>query len=738
MARVAIVSYDVQTIRGKAGGVGAFVTRLARLLRQAGDDVTIVMTRTDWEPMAVDSQWKARYQAEGIGLIELQSPPALPTRWPEVAPMRISEIAAPVLRGFDTVYLQDWGNAGFHLLRDRRYSIDQGPVCVTVLHGPSEWELSSNHEYPQLPSDLHLAYLERYAAKHSDFVISPSRYMADHLSSIGWEFPGNVDVLGLPMPVPGTGSTLPSPQIKTIVYFGRIEERKGIRLFVKALQHLATKSTARPNVVLLGSTRTPELLESSLRSLKSAGFSVTHLASLDAEQAAKYLRTHATETLCVVPSPSDNFPYTVVEASLIPGLNLIACRGGGIGEILQDASAQLCEPFPAELAAKIEERLRAPLAALQITQYDCAAANERWLSFHRKALASASARAARNLHAAKLTVDVVTTYYNKAPYLGQFVDALEHQTTSDFNVIAVNDGSPDDESNRVFEEQAKRAASHGWDFFRQDNTFVDAARNNGVARGKGDLILFIDSDDIPARNAVERMRDAITLSGDDALICGSYLFASDKLPFDITTGKVTAPAYATCVPLGINLVGGLLDPSSFGGSMFIIRRSVFNAIGGFTEMRGAGHEDWELYVRLTLAGYKVDVLPDLLQFYRQVEGSLARTLPSEASKRRLLNAYEEKMAEAGLAGGALALAGLYQTYKDQAGRIKALEAKMNAPQAGYSFFTASSKQFEPEGRGISVSRLQQWYRNTLSMETRLKIHRVFLARFVGPYEPPSA
>jgi hypothetical protein len=80
MARVAIVSYDVQTIRGKAGGVAAFTTRWARLLRDAGEDVTIVMVRTDWEPTSVDAVWRARYQAEGIGLIEPQSPPPPPIK----------------------------------------------------------------------------------------------------------------------------------------------------------------------------------------------------------------------------------------------------------------------------------------------------------------------------------------------------------------------------------------------------------------------------------------------------------------------------------------------------------------------------------------------------------------------------------------------------------------------------------------------------------------------------------
>ena len=218
MARVAIVSYDVQTIFGKAGGVGAFTTRWANLLRQAGESVTIVMARIDWEPMRVDPNWRARYKGNEISLIELQAPPALPTRWPEVPTMRLAEIAAPVLQSFDIAYFQDWGNPAFHLLRERRYSSNRGPVCVTVLHGPSEWELSSNGKYPELPRDLHLSYQERYSARHSDFVVSPSRYMVNQLKSLDWEFPGEVEVLGLPMPEPADATQI----ISRLPRFGKL------------------------------------------------------------------------------------------------------------------------------------------------------------------------------------------------------------------------------------------------------------------------------------------------------------------------------------------------------------------------------------------------------------------------------------------------------------------------------------------------------------------------------------
>ena len=286
MARVAIVSYNVQTIHGKAGGVGAFTTRWAELLRSNGDEVTIIVTRVDWEPVRVDAHWRARYQSLGIGLIELQAPPPSPTRWPEVPTMRIAELAAPVLKGFDVAYFQDWGNAAFHLVRERRYATAPGPVCVTVLHGPSEWELSSNQRFPELPKDLHLAYQERYAAQHSDAVVSPSRYMAQHLQGLGWSFPDEVEVLGLPMPEPeSTAATLPAPHIRRIVYFGRIEERKGLRNFVLALQQIAAQLPPKIEIILLGGTDDHALLDFATRTLKDAGLAVSQQGSFDSAAA---------------------------------------------------------------------------------------------------------------------------------------------------------------------------------------------------------------------------------------------------------------------------------------------------------------------------------------------------------------------------------------------------------------------------------------------------------------------
>lgn len=177
MARVVLVSHDVQTVKGgQAGGVGAFVTHFARLLRQAGEDVTILLTRQETFPVSVDEGWRERYIELGIRLIEVHNSEADATRWCEPWIVRLSEKVTPLLAEFDIAYFQDWANTAFHAARLKRYGMARLPLLVTVLHGPSEWIRVGEQRYADVPQGLHLDYVERYAAQHSDFVIAPSQY----------------------------------------------------------------------------------------------------------------------------------------------------------------------------------------------------------------------------------------------------------------------------------------------------------------------------------------------------------------------------------------------------------------------------------------------------------------------------------------------------------------------------------------------------------------------------------
>ena len=76
----------------------------------------------------------------------------------------------------------------------------------------------------------------------------------------------------------------------------------------------------------------------------------------------------------------------------------------------------------------------------------------------------------------------------------------------------------------------------------------------------------------------------------------------------------------------------------FGDAASLVRRSAFEALGGFTEDSGVGHEDWELWVRAVLRGYHILVVPEPLYWYRVLAsgGMLAESLGSGAAARAQL------------------------------------------------------------------------------------------------------
>ena len=197
MPRIAIASSDVEILNGRAAKAVAFLTQFARLLRENGDDVSIILAHAGTEPMVADAPWRESLRLWGIELIELNNKAAA-NRVPDVWLARLSEQVAPILPAFDVVYSMDRANVAFHAARVKRFTTNVMPVCVTVLHGPSEWARCCDPTYARIPEDLNLDFVERYSALHSDFVVAPCQSILDWAKGNGWQFRGEAEVLGMP------------------------------------------------------------------------------------------------------------------------------------------------------------------------------------------------------------------------------------------------------------------------------------------------------------------------------------------------------------------------------------------------------------------------------------------------------------------------------------------------------------------------------------------------------------
>src|SRR4028118_1383709 len=95
---------------------------------------------------------------------------------------------------------------------------------------------------------------------------------------------------------------------------------------------------------------------------------------------------------------------------------------------------------------------------------------------------------------------VVIPCYNQARFLGEAIESVLSQTYTDFEVIVVDDGSTDDTAEVASSYAAEDARVR---LVRQENRGLAGARNRGLAESRGEYVVFLDSDDRLAEEALE-------------------------------------------------------------------------------------------------------------------------------------------------------------------------------------------------------------------------------------------
>ena len=88
-------------------------------------------------------------------------------------------------------------------------------------------------------------------------------------------------------------------------------------------------------------------------------------------------------------------------------------------------------------------------------------------------------------------VSVIIPCYNQGAYLNEAVESILAQSYRDFEIIVVNDGSTDEETNRLlsgYDRQQTRV-------LHTENQGLSSARNNGIREAQGEYILPLDADD---------------------------------------------------------------------------------------------------------------------------------------------------------------------------------------------------------------------------------------------------
>lgn len=206
-------------------------------------------------------------------------------------------------------------------------------------------------------------------------------------------------------------------------------------------------------------------------------------------------------------------------------------------------------------------------------------------------------------------VSVIVPTYNTARYIGEALDSVLAQTFEDYEIIVVNDGSPDtEELERVLAPYGERVV-----YLKQENRGSSGARNAGIRAARGRYVALLDSDDIWEPRYLEVMTRALDEDATldvvypNALIFGDSPQAGrefmEVFPFE---GEVT--------------FGSVLRQESLVFGLVTARREVMLDAGLYDEELGSA-EDCDLWLRILARGGRIAYRREVLARYRRRQGS---------------------------------------------------------------------------------------------------------------------
>ena len=116
-------------------------------------------------------------------------------------------------------------------------------------------------------------------------------------------------------------------------------------------------------------------------------------------------------------------------------------------------------------------------------------------------------------------ISVIVPIYNVEPYLPRCIDSILSQTYKDFELILVDDGSPDN-CPKICDEYAKKdkrvKAIH------KKNGGVSSARNAGIDASRGDYLMFIDADDYVSNAYVHDLLTKLSKHENADMVIGGF------------------------------------------------------------------------------------------------------------------------------------------------------------------------------------------------------------------------
>ena len=227
---------------------------------------------------------------------------------------------------------------------------------------------------------------------------------------------------------------------------------------------------------------------------------------------------------------------------------------------------------------------------------------------------------------------VVIPAYNAARTVSSAVTSVLRQTVADLEVIVVDDGSSDETAAVAAAVPDARVT-----VVSQANRGLPAARNAGIAQAQGRYVAFLDSDDLLLPRYLELSGEALERTA------GAGFAYTDAYVFDEVSGRLrerSAMARSnppTPPPDDHGEFLAALMRSNFVYVSTTVPRKVLDDVGAFDESLTSA-EDYDLWLRILLSGYRAAWVPGRQALYRKHPGQMSKNLVTMA--RNLAAVYD--------------------------------------------------------------------------------------------------
>lgn len=195
-------------------------------------------------------------------------------------------------------------------------------------------------------------------------------------------------------------------------------------------------------------------------------------------------------------------------------------------------------------------------------------------------------------------VSVIVPCYNYGRYLPEAIASIQAQTFRGFEIVIVDDGSPDVATRDIVRSFVGHPAIN---VLFQNNTGLPGARNAGIGAARGRYICCLDADDTFAPTYLER---CIALLESRANVGFAYswvkLFGDESSLWETRDYDIDVALQENWTPVC---------------AMF--RKTDWILIGGYDPRMRGGYEDWEFWMRLAQIGRTGHVIQEPLMFHRR-------------------------------------------------------------------------------------------------------------------------